>query len=103
MAVEWWGSQLASGALAADSDLVDWVGRAHRTATGSATVPDVYGAPYGSDLRLLTAIGNIATLQYGPGDAQLAHGPHESAPVDEVLVTARALAALALDVCGVAT
>jgi acetylornithine deacetylase len=101
--VDWWGGQFASGALAADSDLVDRVGRAHQVATGSATVPDVYGAPYGSDLRLLTGIGNIATLQYGPGDAQLAHGPHESVPVDEVLVTARTLAALALDVCGVAS
>ncbi len=76
-----------------DADLVDRIGRAHRTATGNATVPDVYG----SDLRLLTGIGGIATLQYGPGDARLAHGPHESVPVDEVLVTARTLAALALD------
>jgi acetylornithine deacetylase len=98
--VEWWGGQFASGAISPDSDLVDRVGRAHRVATGAANAPDVYGAPYGSDLRLLTGIGGIPTLQYGPGDAQLAHGPFESVPLDEVLVTARTLATLALDICG---
>lgn len=99
--VEWWGGEFASGSIASDSDLVARVGRAHRAATGDAGLPDVHGAPYGSDLRLLTGEG-IPTLQYGPGDARLAHGPAESVPVDEVLVTARTLALLALDVCGVA-
>jgi hypothetical protein len=32
----------------------------------------------------------------------LAHGPHESVPLDEVHTTARTLALLALDVCGIA-
>lgn len=100
--VEWWGGQFASGALDADSDLVDRVARAHGVATGGGADPDVYGAPYGSDLRLLTGIGGIPTLQYGPGDAQLAHGPFESVPLDEVVTTARTLAVLALDTCGVA-
>ena len=100
--VEWWGGAFASGSLPADSDLADRVGLAHRTATGSSESPDDHGAPYGSDLRLLTGIGGIPTLQYGPGDAQLAHGPAESVPLDEVLVTARTLALVALDICGVA-
>ena len=63
---------------------------------------DVYGAPYGSDLRLLTGLGGIPSVQYGPGDAKLAHGPFESVPVDQVLTTARTLAALIVDICGVA-
>jgi acetylornithine deacetylase len=63
---------------------------------------EVYGATYGSDLRLLTGLGGIATLQYGPGDVRLAHGPHESVPVAEVVTAARAYALLVLDVCGVA-
>lgn len=99
--VEWWGGQFASGRLPADSDLVERVGAAHRVASG-ARPHDVYAAPYGSDLRLLTGLGGIPTLQYGPGDAALAHGPAESVPLDEVLVTARALALVALDVCGIA-
>lgn len=99
--VEWWGGQFASGRLPADSDLVDRVSAAHAFVTGGGR-PDVYAAPYGSDLRLLTGIGGIPTVQYGPGDAMLAHGPFESVPVDQVLTTARTLAAVAIDLCGVA-
>jgi acetylornithine deacetylase len=41
-------------------------------------------------------------VQYGPGDAKVAHGPHESVAIADIVTTARTLAALALDVCGVA-
>lgn len=99
--IEWWGGQFLSGRLPASSDLVQRVQSAHGVASGTRP-NEVYGAPYGSDLRLLTGIGNIPTLQYGPGDAKLAHGAAESVPIEEVMTTARALALLALDVCGVA-
>jgi acetylornithine deacetylase len=98
--VEWWGGQFASGRIAADSDLVERV-RGARAVVDRSGEPEVYGAPYGSDLRLLTGIGGIATVQYGPGDARLAHGPLESVAVDEVVTTARTLVALAIDICGV--
>jgi acetylornithine deacetylase len=99
--VEWWGGQFASGRIPVDSDLVQRVHGAHGVASGHRPL-EVYGAPYGSDLRLLTGLGGIPTLQYGPGDAMLAHGPAECVPVDEIAVTARTLALVALDVCGVA-
>lgn len=99
--VEWWGGQFASGRIAAGSDLVARVQDAHARASGGRP-QDVYGAPYGSDLRLLTGLGGIPTVQYGPGDVQLAHGPHDAVPVGDVVVAARALALLALDVCGIA-
>jgi acetylornithine deacetylase len=98
--VEWWGGQFASGRIPEGSDLVARVQDAHSRASGGRP-QDVYGAPYGSDLRLLTGLGGIPTVQYGPGDVQLAHGPHDAVPVDDVVVAARALALLALDVCGV--
>jgi acetylornithine deacetylase len=96
--VEWWGGQFASGRLPADHDLTARVQAAHVAATGG-TAPDVYGAPYGSDLRLLTGLGGIPTVQYGPGDARDAHAPDESVALDDVATTARALALLALSFC----
>lgn len=99
--VEWWGGQFASGRLPAGSDLADRVAAAHTTVTGGG-VPDRWGAPYGSDLRLLSGLGGIPTLHYGPGDAALAHAPDESVPLAEVATAARTLALLALDVCGTA-
>jgi acetylornithine deacetylase len=97
--VEWWGGQFAPGRLPAGSDLAERVGRAHARAGGGPQ--ESWGAPYGSDLRLLTGAG-IPTLHYGPGDSRLAHAADERVPLAEVHTAARALALLALDVCGVA-
>ena len=99
--LEWWGGQFASGRLPADSDLLERVTAAHDVAGGGRPL-DVWAAPYGSDLRLLTGLGGIPTLQYGPGDVALAHGPDERVPIADVVTTARTFALLALDICGVA-
>jgi acetylornithine deacetylase len=95
--VQWWGGQFASGRLPADSDLADRMSAAHAAVAGGT--PGRWGAPYGSDLRLLAG-GGIPTLHYGPGDAVLAHAPDERVPLADVHTAARALALLALDVCG---
>ncbi|MEM9042417.1 MAG: ArgE/DapE family deacylase [Actinomycetota bacterium] len=100
--VEWWGGQFASGRLPDDSDLIDVARSAHGRATNGSDGIDVYAAPYGSDLRLLTGIGGIPTIQYGPGDVALAHGPLERVEIDDVMTAARAMAVMAIDVCGVA-
>jgi len=97
--VEWWGGQFASGATDPAHPLVSAVAAAHQAARGGPA-PAVLGAPYGSDLRLLTGIGGIPTLQYGPGDAAQAHAPDESVALDEVERCARSLALLAVDWCG---
>jgi acetylornithine deacetylase len=96
--VTWWGGQFASGRLPADSDLVEEMARAHRAAGGGRQ--GTWGGPYGSDLRLLNGAG-IPTLHYGPGDSKLAHAADERVPVADVALATRALALLALDVCGV--
>ena len=65
------------------------------------TEPKRLGAtPYGSDLRLMTNLGGVPTVHYGPGDAGLAHGPKESVPIPELITATRALALVALEQCG---
>ena len=97
--VEWWGGQFVSGRLPAESDLATRMSRAHAVASHQRS-HEVWAAPYGSDLRLLIGQGDIPTLQYGPGDVALAHGPDEMVPVEDIAITARALALMALDICG---
>ncbi|MDX6744222.1 ArgE/DapE family deacylase [Actinocorallia sp. A-T 12471] len=93
--VEWWGGQYAAARLPAeDNALLDALTRAHTSVTGRA--PATWGAPFGSDLRLLTALGGIPTVQYGPGDIDHAHAPNESVPLTEVLTAAQTLTTLAL-------
>jgi acetylornithine deacetylase len=96
--VEWWGGQFASGRLVPGSGLEQLVAGAHTTATGRT--PEVHGVPYGSDQRLLTGLGGIPTLLYGPGDVALAHSPDESVPVSELVEVTRALVLLAARFCG---
>ncbi len=86
--VEFVGGQFASGMTAADDPLVGVLSAAHERRTGAA--PQVQGAPYGSDLRLLAALG-IPTVHYGPGQASHAHSPDEHVAVDDVILTANVL------------
>ncbi len=95
--VEWWGGQFGPGRTDIDAEIVSTVRRAHGLASGSRQ--QTWGAPYGSDLRLMTEIGRIPTVHYGPGDAGLAHGPREMVPIAEVLTTARTLAIVAMNHC----
>ncbi len=97
--VQWWGGQFASGR--SDSPLLlDAVRRAHVRAAPHLRAPQTYGAPYGSDLRLLAP--HLPTVQYGPGDTRDAHAPDEHVTVDEFHAATRALALLYLDHCGIA-
>jgi len=63
------------------------------------TAPEVFGAPYGSDLRLYIAAG-VPTLQFGPGDIRVAHALGEHVSLSEIEQAARTFAMLALRRCG---
>ena len=96
--VEWWGGQFASG-RSDEPDLLDRITWAHRTGAPSRRAPEVYGAPYGSDLRLLAPFQ--PTVQYGPGDTRDAHAPDEYVEADQLHDATRTLALLYLAHCGV--
>jgi acetylornithine deacetylase len=99
LTLDWYGGQFAPGVLPTASPLLEQVRSAHRSASGAT--PVVQGAPYGSDLRLLTAAG-VPTVLYGPGDVRDAHAPDESVAIEELLQVTRTLVLLAVDICGVA-
>ena len=95
--VEWWGGQFASGQTDPGHPLVRDLGE---VATGIlGTRPEVYAAPYGSDLRLLVGAG-IPTVHFGPGESAAAHAPAEWVDLRETLACARILAAYAVRFCG---
>jgi acetylornithine deacetylase len=94
--VEWTGGQFAPGLLPAESGLEQKVADVVERVHGSR--PETIGAPYGSDLRLLTAAG-IPTLHYGPGDVRDAHAPDESVAVSELVDVTRTLVTLIVEVC----
>jgi acetylornithine deacetylase len=95
--VEWWGGQFASGSTPVHSPIVDVVRNKHLHITGNDL--ELYGGPYGSDLRLLTGIGGIPTVQYGPGDSAAAHAPNEWVALEDVLTCASVLAEVIVVTC----
>lgn len=95
--VQWWGGQFAPGRTDDTVGLLPMLGAIHEELTGAR--PETYGGPYGSDLRLLSGIGGIPTVQYGPGDAKAAHAPDEYVPIDEMVLCARAIARLIVTAC----
>ena len=96
--VTWPGGQFASGRLPAGHPLAAQVADAHADVTGGPR-PAERGAPYGSDLRLYSGAG-IPTLQYGPGDVRLAHGPQEQVRVSDIVTVTRALVLATLRTVG---
>lgn len=98
--VEWWGGQFASGRTDPEHPLVRGLGDTATRVLGRS--PDVYAAPYGSDLRLLVGAG-IPTVHFGPGESAAAHAPAEWVDLRETIACAQILAAYAIDFCGRAT
>lgn len=96
--VEWFGGQFASGHIPRDHALVDLVAGAHASLEGAR--PDVHGAPYGSDLRLMVGLGGIPTLHYGPGNVRHAHAPNEHVPLAQLHATVRTLVVSIVRFCG---
>lgn len=97
--IEWWGGQFASGRTDPAHPLVTGLGSVAHQVLGRA--PEVYAAPYGSDLRLLVGAG-IPTVHFGPGESAAAHAPAEWVDLKETLACAQTLAAYAVSFCGTA-
>lgn len=81
--LEWWGGQFAPGSTPLDEPLMSALGAAHRSITGDDV--EIYGAPYGSDLRLWRNIAGVPTVQYGPGDSAVAHSADEYVDFNDVV------------------
>ncbi len=80
--VQWPGGRFAPASLPTDDPLVQQLSVAHAGVTGQ--IPALIGGTYGSDLRQLLAAG-IPSIQYGPGDAALAHSEDEEVSFAQVL------------------
>ena len=96
--IDWWGGRFESAETARDSPIVGTVEGAIRSLTGRR--PEVSGAPYGADMRLLVGVGHIPTVLFGPGDVRWAHRSDEFVLIDDLVIAVRALALTVLRFCG---
>lgn len=98
--VSWWGGRFEPAAIATDAPIVTTVADAWSVAEGSEA--EIVAMPYGADMRLLTNVGGIDTVMFGPGNVRAAHRPDEHVPVDDLRAVARTLALTAIRFCGLA-
>lgn len=96
--VDWYGGQFAASQLPDGHPFLDMVAGTHADLHGAPA--KVKGVPWASDLRLLTDVGGVPTLHYGPGDLRVCHAVNEYVAIDELEAAARTVAALILRFCG---
>ena len=87
MEIEWSGGQFESGEIPVNHPLVELCRQCMLDLTRHE--PELEGAPYGSDLRLLVNVGAIPTVLFGPGDVRVAHMPDEYVNAHDVVAAAR--------------
>lgn len=98
ISVEWFGGQFASGQLPEDHPFLKLVADVHSAVHGAT--PSIGGVPWGSDLRLLSQVGGVPTIHYGPGDLTVCHAVNEFVPIAELEQSAQTLALTILRFCG---
>jgi acetylornithine deacetylase len=98
--VEWWGGRFEPAAIASDAAITTAVAEAYAAVAGRPA--RIEAMPYGADMRLLTNVGGIDTVMFGPGDVRAAHRPDEHVPISDLRIATRALAVTAMRFCGVA-
>jgi acetylornithine deacetylase/succinyl-diaminopimelate desuccinylase family protein len=102
--VEWKLHWPANNPGEAADEIVEACCVAHEDAavgTPYAGRPQIAGFAAVEDASFLT-IGGTPAISYGPGDLRVAHAVDEFVLIDQVMVAARAFAALAVDWCEVA-
>jgi acetylornithine deacetylase/succinyl-diaminopimelate desuccinylase-like protein len=80
---------------ALDSALVQTLSANIQTVGGME--PEVWGPPYGSDMRNFVVDAGIPTVNFGAGDFRVCHQPDEFVPIPDLLNVARIAFGTALD------
>lgn len=81
-----------------DSPLIAALQANTRTVRGTAA--EIWGPPYGSDVRVFLYDEGIPAVNFGPGDFRVCHKPDEFVPLEDVMDCARIVMGAALDLLG---
>jgi acetylornithine deacetylase len=91
--LEWYGGQF--DAVEVDSNLAAFVALQAAHTEEFGVPPELVGAPYGSDMRLLVHEAETPAILYGPGDIRQAHATDEWIALNEIVQAVRVVTAAA--------
>jgi acetylornithine deacetylase len=89
--LDWFGGQFDAAEADTSLEAFGALQQAHREEFGNP--PQLDGAPYGSDMRLLIHEAETPAILYGPGDIRQAHATDEWISVDAIAQAARVVTA----------
>jgi acetylornithine deacetylase/succinyl-diaminopimelate desuccinylase len=75
------------------------VGTLEEALLGMGKVPQKGYFPGWTDAGLLSSVGGMETVVFGPGDLGFAHTEREFCPVDQIIASSRAYIAAILEIC----
>lgn len=97
--LEWFGARWVPGTIDPDHELMNILKDSFKKVKGKE--PVIEASPWGTDGGLLTAVGNIPTIVFGPGTTEVAHYPNEYVELDKIFEAAEIIAETILTWCEV--
>ncbi|MFQ3545648.1 peptidase [Halobacillus rhizosphaerae] len=97
--LEWFGARWLPGSIDQEHELMQTLVSSYRGVLNED--PIVEASPWGTDGGLLTEVGNIPSLVFGPGVTEMAHFPNEYIHIDRVFEVAEIMACTLVEWCGV--
>ena len=99
--IEWFGERWLPASIDQKHFLVETVSHAFKKIKGYA--PRVEASPWGTDGGILSTVGDIPVLVFGPGVTEAAHDINEYIYLDDVVDVAKIIAITIVEWCGVET
>src|SRR5690606_34265169 len=98
--LEWFGARWVPGTIEREHDLMKTLTTSFKEV--KKTEPIIEASPWGTDGGLLTNVGNIPTIVFGPGTTEVAHYPNEYIELNRMFEAAQIIAITILNWCGIA-
>lgn len=95
--VEWFGARWVPGSIDVNHELVHVITSTYEKVIGRK--PIIEASPWGTDGGLLTKLGGIPTIVFGPGTTEEAHFPNESIEIEKVFDAAEIIALTMIEWC----
>ncbi len=97
--LEWFGARWVPSTIDTSHDFMTTLTTIYTEVTRQQ--PIIEASPWGTDGGLLTQVGSIPTIVFGPGVTEKAHFPNEFIEIEKVFEAAEIIALTIVEWCGV--
>ncbi|TYR81181.1 peptidase [Priestia megaterium] len=98
--IEWFGAHWLPGEIELDHPLLSSLSTCFEHVVQKP--PTIEASPWGTDGGILSQVGDIPTVVFGPGVTEVAHFPNEYIPIQKMMEAAEIIALTVIDWCGIA-